>query len=78
MVVSPDTRLVLRVCAWCPGAWAVLYIYKKADRLLGSSMAGCWQPDTALPGHQQMALLDAMVWPEDAGAGLSREERRGG
>jgi hypothetical protein len=50
----------------------------QADRLLGSSMAGCWQPDTALPGHQQMALLDAMVWPEDAGAGLSREERRGG
>ena len=50
----------------------------QADRLLGSSMAGCWQPDTALPGHQQMALLDAMIWPEDAGAGLSREERRGG
>ena len=28
----------------------------QADRLLGSSMAGCWQPDTALPLHQQMAL----------------------
>ena len=47
----------------------------QADRLLAGSVAGSWQPDSALPGHQQIALLDALVWPEDAGTSLSREER---
>ena len=47
----------------------------QADRLLAGSMAGSWLPDNALPGHQQNALLDALVWPEDAGTSLSREER---
>ena len=49
----------------------------QADRLLANSVAGCWLPDSALPGHQQNALLDALVWPEDAGTSLSREERCG-
>ena len=49
----------------------------QADRLLASSVTGSWLPDTALPGHRQNALLDALVWPEDAGASLSREERSG-
>ena len=47
----------------------------QADRLLASSIAGSWLQDYALPGHQQNALLDALVWPEDAGTSLSREER---
>ena len=49
----------------------------QADRLLASSIAGSWLPDSALPGHQQNVLLDALVWPEDAGTSLSREERCG-
>ena len=47
----------------------------QADRLLASSVAGSWLPDSVLPGHRQNALLDALVWPEDAGTSLSREER---
>ena len=47
----------------------------QADRLLASSGASSWVLDNALPGHQQNALLDALVWPEDAGTSLSREER---
>ena len=47
----------------------------QADRLLASSIAGSWLQDYDLPGHQQNALLDALVWPEDAGTSLSREER---
>ena len=49
----------------------------QADRLLAGSMVGSWLPHNALPGHQQNALLDALVWPEDAGTSLSREERSG-
>ena len=51
----------------------------QADRLLAGNVAGSWLPDNALPGHQQNAkLLDALVWPEDAGTvSLSREERSG-
>ena len=49
----------------------------QADRLLAGSMVGSWLPDSALPSHQQNALLDALVWPEDAGTSLSREERSG-
>ena len=47
----------------------------QADRLLASSIAGSWLQDYDLPGHQQNALLEALVWPEDAGTSLSREER---